>query len=77
MSNFALGSLILLVFIFDSGLALGSLARMRFNQQKRIRTGPKRPEPKRSTESRIQMKAPAGKKAGPPRKAAGKPAGGA
>ena len=46
MSNFALSSLILLVFIFASGLALGSLARMRFNQQKRIRTGPKRPEPK-------------------------------
>lgn len=36
MSNFALTTVILLVFVFASGLALGSLARGRYEQQKRI-----------------------------------------
>jgi len=36
MSNFALTTFILLVFVFASGLALGSLARGRYEQQKRI-----------------------------------------
>ncbi len=36
MSNFALTTFILLVFVFASGLALGSLARARYEQQKRI-----------------------------------------
>ena len=35
MSNFALATFILMVFVFASGLALGSLAR-RYGQQKRI-----------------------------------------
>ena len=36
MSNFALTTFILMVFVFASGLALGSLARGRYEQQKRI-----------------------------------------
>jgi uncharacterized membrane protein YciS (DUF1049 family) len=36
MSNFALTTFILLAFLFASGLALGSLARARYEQQKRI-----------------------------------------
>ena len=36
MSNFAFTTFILLVFIFAAGLALGSLARARYEQQKRI-----------------------------------------
>jgi hypothetical protein len=36
MSNFAFTTVILLVFIFAAGLALGSLARARYEQQKRI-----------------------------------------
>jgi hypothetical protein len=36
MSNFAFATFILLVFIFAAGLALGSLARARYEQQKRI-----------------------------------------
>jgi hypothetical protein len=36
MSNFALTTFILLVFLFAAGLALGSLARARYEQQKRI-----------------------------------------
>jgi hypothetical protein len=36
MSNFALTTFILLVFLFAAGLALGSLARARYEQQKRV-----------------------------------------
>ncbi len=36
MSNFAFTTFILLVFLFAAGLALGSLARARYEQQKRI-----------------------------------------
>jgi len=36
MSNFAFTTFILLVFIFAAGLALGSLARARHEQQKRV-----------------------------------------
>lgn len=36
MSNFALSTWLLLVFVFAAGLALGSLARARYEQQKRI-----------------------------------------
>jgi hypothetical protein len=36
MSNFALTIFILLVFLFAAGLALGSIARARYEQQKRI-----------------------------------------
>lgn len=36
MSNFAFITFILLVFIFAAGLALGSLARARYEQQKLI-----------------------------------------
>jgi hypothetical protein len=36
MNNFALSTWILLVFLFAAGLALGSLARARYEQQKRI-----------------------------------------
>jgi preprotein translocase subunit SecG len=35
MSNFALTTFILMVFLFAAGLALGSLARARYEQQKR------------------------------------------
>jgi hypothetical protein len=38
MSNFAFTTFILLVFLFAAGLALGSLARARYEQQKRIGT---------------------------------------
>jgi preprotein translocase subunit SecG len=41
MSNFALTTFILLVFLFAAGLALGNLARARYEQQKRISTAPK------------------------------------
>jgi hypothetical protein len=41
MSNFALTTFILLVFLFAAGLALGSLARARYEQQKRVGTAPK------------------------------------
>ena len=34
MSNFALSTWILLVFVFAAGLALGSLARARYEQQR-------------------------------------------
>ena len=34
MSNFALSTWLLLVFVFAAGLALGSLARARYEQQK-------------------------------------------
>jgi preprotein translocase subunit SecG len=36
MSNFAFTTFILMVFLFAAGLALGSLARARYEQQKRI-----------------------------------------
>ena len=36
MSNFALSTWLLLVFVFAAGLALGSLARARYVQQKTI-----------------------------------------
>jgi hypothetical protein len=36
MSNFALSTWLLLVFVFAAGLALGSLARARYEQQKKI-----------------------------------------
>ena len=36
MSNFALSTWILLVFLFAAGLALGSLARGTYERQKRI-----------------------------------------
>jgi uncharacterized membrane protein YciS (DUF1049 family) len=36
MSNFALSTLLLLVFVFAAGLALGSLSRARYEQQKKI-----------------------------------------
>ncbi|HMK40281.1 MAG TPA: hypothetical protein VK451_01850 [Methyloceanibacter sp.] len=48
MSNFALTTFILLVFVFASGLALGSLARGRYEQQKRIAAN------KRSTDGNAQ-----------------------
>jgi hypothetical protein len=41
MSNFALTTFILLVFLFAAGLALGSLARARYKQQKGIGGGAK------------------------------------
>jgi hypothetical protein len=36
MSNFALSTLLFLVFVFAAGLVLGSLSRARYEQQKRI-----------------------------------------
>jgi hypothetical protein len=36
MSNFALSTWILFVFLFAAGLALGSLARATYERQKRI-----------------------------------------
>jgi hypothetical protein len=36
MSNFALSTWLLLVFVFAAGLALGSRARARYEQQKKI-----------------------------------------
>jgi uncharacterized membrane protein YciS (DUF1049 family) len=36
MSNFALSTLLFLVFVFAAGLVLGSLSRARYKQQKRI-----------------------------------------
>ena len=42
MSNFALATFILMVFVFASGVALGSLAR-RYEQQKRIAKAPQEP----------------------------------
>jgi hypothetical protein len=36
MSNFLLSTWLLLVFVFAAGLALGSLARARYEQQKKI-----------------------------------------
>ena len=36
MSNFALSTLLLLVFVFTAGLVLGSLSRACYDQQKRI-----------------------------------------
>jgi uncharacterized membrane protein YidH (DUF202 family) len=47
MSNFALTTFILLVFIFAAGLALFSLARARYEQQKRINRGRQRQEPEK------------------------------
>jgi hypothetical protein len=47
MSNFALTTFILVVFIFAAGLPLGSLARARYEQQKRIDRGRKRLEPEK------------------------------
>lgn len=47
MSNFALTTWILLVFVFAAGLALGSLARGRYERQKRAsRSGADRPSDK-------------------------------
>jgi hypothetical protein len=47
MSNFALSTFLLLIFVFAAGLALGSLARARYEQQKigaaRRRNGLKTP----------------------------------
>jgi len=36
MSNFALATWLLVVFVFAAGLVLGSLSRSRYEQQKRI-----------------------------------------
>lgn len=36
MSNLALSTFLLLVFVFAAGLVLGSLSRARYDQQKRI-----------------------------------------
>jgi hypothetical protein len=47
MSNFALTTVILLVFLFAAGLALGSLARARYEQQKRVGRGRQRQEPEK------------------------------
>jgi uncharacterized membrane protein YidH (DUF202 family) len=47
MSNFALTTFILLVFLFAAGLALGSLARARYEQQRRIDRGHERQEPQK------------------------------
>ena len=39
MSNFALSTLLLLDFVFAAGLVLGSLARARYEQRKKIGAG--------------------------------------
>jgi hypothetical protein len=36
MSNFAFTTLILIVFLFAAGMALGSLARVRYERRNRI-----------------------------------------
>jgi hypothetical protein len=51
MSNFALSTFLLLVFVFAAGLVLGSLSRARYDQQKRIgdkqrRSAPEKPSGK-------------------------------
>ena len=51
MSNFALGTLLFLVFVFAAGLVPGSLSRARYEQQKRIgarrrRSAPEKPSGK-------------------------------
>jgi hypothetical protein len=51
MSNFALSTLLFLVFVFAAGLVLGSLSRARYEQQKRIgarrcRSAPEKPSGK-------------------------------
>jgi hypothetical protein len=51
MSNFALSTLLLLLFVFAAGLVLGSLSRARYEQQKRIgakkrRSAPEKPSGK-------------------------------
>ena len=39
MSNFALATWLLVIFVFAAGLVLGSLARARYEQQKKIGAG--------------------------------------
>jgi len=51
MSNYALSTLLFLVFVFAAGLVLGSLSRARYEQQKRIgarrrRSAPEKPSGK-------------------------------
>ena len=51
MSNFALSTLLFLVFVFAAGLVPGSLSRARYEQQKRIgarrlRSAPEKPSGK-------------------------------
>jgi uncharacterized membrane protein YciS (DUF1049 family) len=51
MSNFALSTLLFLVFVFAAGFVLGSLSRARYEQQKRIgarrrRSAPEKPSGK-------------------------------
>jgi hypothetical protein len=51
MSNYALSTLLFLVFVFAAGLVPGSLSRARYEQQKRIgarrrRSAPEKPSGK-------------------------------
>jgi hypothetical protein len=52
MSNFALSTWMLLVFVFAAGLALGSLARARYEQQKRIGAARRKSSPEKPSDGR-------------------------